>query len=123
MSEPALLQNYLLVGAVLFGVGLIGFLVRRNVIIMFLCVEMMLQGVSISLVAWGRFHNSWDGQALVIFIIAVAACETGIALGLILVLCQRGGSLDIAAWQQLREEGQPGFVDHEIPEEPEKAVV
>lgn len=123
MSEPALLQNYLLVGAVLFGVGLIGFLVRRNVIIMFLCVEMMLQGVSISLVAWGRFHNSWDGQALVIFIIAVAACETGIALGLILVLCQRGGSLDIAAWQQLREEGQPGFVDHEIPEEPEKAVI
>lgn len=123
MSEPALLQNYLLVGAVLFGVGLIGFLVRRNVIIMFLCVEMMLQGVSISLVAWGRFHNSWDGQALVIFIIAVAACETGIALGLILVLCQRGGSLDIAAWQQLREEGQPGFVDHEIPEEPEKTVI
>jgi NADH-quinone oxidoreductase subunit K len=117
MNETALLQNYLFVGAALFAIGLIGFLVRRNIIVMFLCAEMMLQGVSISLVAWGRYHGNWDGQALVVFIIAVAACEAGIALALIVVLCQRSGSLDIVLWQQLREEGQPAYVDREIPAE------
>ena len=74
-QEIALLYDYLAVGALLFGVGLVGFLSRRNMIVMFLCVEMMLQGVSVSLVAWGRCHNDFGGQALVIFIIAVAACE------------------------------------------------
>jgi NADH-quinone oxidoreductase subunit K len=78
---------------------------------------MMLQGISISLVAWGRYHGNWDGQLLVLFIIAVAACEAGIALALIVVLCQRGGSLDIALWQQLREPGRPAYVDREVPEQ------
>ncbi len=62
MSELALLQNYLIVGAFLFGIGAIGFVVRRNMIVMFLCAEMMLQGVSLSLVAWGRYHNDWGGH-------------------------------------------------------------
>lgn len=123
MNETALLQNYLLVGAVLFGLGLIGFIVRRNMIVMFLCAEMMLQGVSVSLVAWGRFHNDWGGQMLVIFIISVAACEAGIALALIFILCQRAGSLDIAVWQSLREEGHPGYVDKEVPEQREDEPV
>ena len=63
--EIALLYDYLAVGAVLFGVGLIGFLSRRNMIVMFLSAEMMLQGVSLSLVAWSRFHNDFGGQMLV----------------------------------------------------------
>ena len=84
---------------------------------MFLCAEMMLQGVSVSLVGWGRFHNDWGGQMLVIFIITVAACEAGVALALILMLAQRAGNLDSASWQDLREEGQPPFVDHQVPEE------
>ena len=117
MTEDALLQNYLLVGAALFAIGMVGFLVRRNMIVMFLCAEIMLQGVSMSLVAWGRYHGNWDGQVLVVFIIAVAACEAAIALALIVVLCQRSGSLDVVLWQQLREEGQPAYVDREIPEE------
>ena len=78
-------------------------------IVMFLCAEMMLQGVSVSLVAWGRYHNDWGGQMLVIFIITVAACEAAIALALILMLFQRTGKLDIAAWQDLREENQPAL--------------
>ena len=80
----AWLQNYLLLGTVLFALGLTGFLVRRNLIVMFLCAEMMLQGVSLSLVAWGRFHGNWSGQVLVVFVITVAACEAGIALALVL---------------------------------------
>lgn len=109
--ETALLNNYLIVGALLFGIGMIGFLSRRNMIVMFLSVEIMLQGVSLSLAAWSRFHNEFGGQILVVFIIAVAACEAAIALALVLALFSRRGNLDIADWQRLRETGQPAFVE------------
>jgi len=118
MNEVALLYNYLAVGGALFALGLVGFLVRRNMIVMFLCAEMMLQGISLNLVAFGRYHNDWGGQMLVIFIITVAACEAAIAMALVLMLAQRAGKLDSAAWQDLREEGQPPYVDHKVPEEP-----
>ena len=119
-SEVALLGNYLIVGALVFSIGLVGFLARRNLIVMFHSVEMMLQGISISLVAWGRFHNDWGGQMLVIFIITVAACEAGIGLALILSLYKYAGSLDVTFWQEMREDTQPAYVDHEIPEETEE---
>jgi NADH-quinone oxidoreductase subunit K len=115
MNEAALLQNSLLVGAALFCIGLVGFLCRRNMIVMFLCAEMMLQGVSVSLVAWGRWHNNWDGQVLVIFILTVAACEAALALALFLMMFQRRENLDIAAWDDLREANLPAYVDHELP--------
>src|SRR5689334_7334304 len=99
MDELALVENYLIVGAMLFGVGLVGFLSRRNMIVMFLSAEMMLQGVSVSLVAWGRYYNDWGGQMLVIFILTVAACEAAIALAMVLSLYHRTGSLDISIWQ------------------------
>lgn len=117
MNEAALLQSYLVVGGLLFGIGLLGFIVRRNMIVMFLCAEMMLQGVSVSAIAFGRYHNDWGGQMLVIFIIAVAAAEAGIALALILMLYHKSGTLDMAFWQDMREEGQPAFVDQGVPEE------
>lgn len=117
MHDVAMLQNFLVLGAILFAVGLVGFVVRRNMIVMFLCAEMMLQGVSVSLVAWGRYHDDWGGQMLVIFIITVAACEAGLALALVLMLFKKTGRLDITVWQDLREEGQPAYVDHEVPED------
>lgn len=117
VDEVALLQNYLILGSLLFGIGLIGFLVRRNIIVMFLCSEMMLQGISLSLVAWGRYHDNWGGQMLVVFIITVAACEAGIALALVLMLAGWVGNLDVAGWQESREEGMEPYVDAEIPEE------
>jgi NADH-quinone oxidoreductase subunit K len=123
MDEHVWLQNYLLVGAMLFVLGVVGVLTRRNVIVIFLCVEMMLQGVSLSLVAWSRHHNDWDGQLLVLFIIAVAACEAGIALTLILMLFNRSGVLDIVYWQALREEGQQPYLDTEVPEDTGKGQV
>ena len=115
-DSTALLGNYLMVGGLLFAIGLIGFIIRRNIIVMFLCVEMMLQGVSVSLVAWSRYHGDWGGQMLVLFIIAVAAAEAGIAMALVMMLFHKSGTLDIAFWQDLREEGQPRFVDRGIPE-------
>ena len=117
MNEAALLQNLLTLGAVLFSLGLVGFIVRRNIIVMFLCAELMLQGVSLSLVGWGRHHNDWGGQALVVFIITIAACEAGIALMLFLMLCKQAGNLDIVSWQSVREHGSAAYMDKEVPEE------
>ena len=114
-NEIALLNNYLILGALLFGIGMIGLLSRRNMIVMFLSVEIMLQGVSVSLVAWSRFHNDFGGQMLVVFIIAVAACEAAIALALVLVLFERYGKLDIINWQLLRESNQPEFHEGPLP--------
>ncbi len=116
MDESGLLINSLLVGAALFGLGLVGFLTRRNMIVMFLAAEMMLQGVSISLIAWGRFRNDWGGQILVIFSLTVAACEAAIALALVLMLYHRNGKLDIDAWHDLRESSVAAHIETEVPE-------
>lgn len=107
------LWHFLAVAAALFGIGLVGFLTRRNLITMFLCAEMMLQAVAINFVAFARYHGNLHGQAFVLIIVAVAACEAGIALALFLVLYRRGKSLDSSAWQSLRELGVPPAVDTE----------
>jgi NADH-quinone oxidoreductase subunit K len=117
-SNIATLHSYLAVAAVLVGIGLVGFLSRRNMIVMFLSAETMLQGVSLSLVAWGRFHNDLGGQMLVLFIIALAAAEAAIALALVVTMFVRSGKLDIAAWQDLREADQPPFEEADLPPEP-----
>src|SRR4030095_5755619 len=101
--NPVGLESYLLVGAALFTLGLVGFLTRRNLIIMFLCAEMMLQGVAINLVAFSRYRGNLGGQVLTLFMIAVAACEAAIALALILMLYRSRKSLDVSLWQELRE--------------------
>lgn len=115
MNAIALLQNSLTVGAILFTLGLVGILARRNLIVMFLCAELMLQGISVSLVAWSRYHGDWGGQMLVIFVLTVAACEAAIALVFVLQAFARTGRLDAAAWQSLRESNLPRHVDHELP--------
>lgn len=122
MDEQALLINYLIVGALLFGIGMVGFFSRRNMIVMFLCAEMMLQGVSVSLVAWGRYHNDWGGQVLVIFILTVAACEAAIALAVVLTLFHKSGKLDVTIWQQLREDNQAPHVERDAAVPPKPGV-
>jgi NADH-quinone oxidoreductase subunit K len=117
------LTHYLIVGAVLFALGLIGFLARRNLIIMFLCVEMMLQGVAINLTAFARYRGNLQGQAFVLFILTVAACEAAIALALILMLYRRRHSLDVSKWQDLREQGEDATEDLEpLPPAPRQPV-
>lgn len=105
------LWHFLAVAAALFGIGLVGFLTRRNLITMFLCAEMMLQGVAINFVAFARFHGNLDGQVFVLFILAVAACEAGVALAFFVSLWRRQRSLDSTDLQGLRELGTPIAVD------------
>ena len=120
MTQLAL-QHYLLVGAILFGIGLIGFMTRRNLIVMFLSAEMMLQGVALTLVAFGRYHGNWTGQVFTIVILTVAACEASIALALILILFNRKSSLDVTLWQEIREPGQPATIERPDEAEPVEA--
>ena len=100
--DPNTLVHYLIVGAVLFGIGLIGFLARRNLIIMFLCTEMMFQGVVLTLVAFSRYHLNLDGQVFVIFVLTIAAAEAALALGLVVLLFRRRQTLDADAWSSMK---------------------
>ncbi len=104
MFEPIhslALTHYLITGAILFVLGLIGFVTRRNLIIMFLCTEMMFQGVSISLVAFSRYHLNMTGQTFVIFVLTIAAAEAALALGLVVLLFRRKHTLDSEAWSSM----------------------
>ena len=95
--------RFLLVGAGLFVLGAIGFITRRNLILMVLSAELMLHGVSLTLVTFGRMHQTNEGQAFTIFTLTVAACEAGLALALVLSLYRKSHSLDIQLWSELRE--------------------
>jgi NADH-quinone oxidoreductase subunit K len=93
---------YMLVGAVLFGLGVVGFLARRNLIIMFLCTEVMFQGVLMNFIgaglAWGNLH----GQAFGLFVLVIAAVEAGLGLAIVVMLYRRRGTLDAEDWRSMR---------------------
>lgn len=97
------LQIVLLVSAVLFAMGLVGFLTRRNLILMFLCTELMFQAAALAMVAFGRMHMDPQGQVFVIFILTVAAAEAALALGLVVLLYRRKPTLDSEVWSELGE--------------------
>lgn len=99
--------SYLAVGAALFILGGLGFVTRRNLILIFLSAELMLHGVSLTLLTFGRVHKNLEGQSFTIFILTVAACEAALGLSLILALYQRSKSLDVDLWSKLREADLP----------------
>lgn len=96
-------NSYLAVGSVLFVLGAIGFVTRRNLILMMLSAEMMLHGVSLNLLAFGRMYGRMEGQVFTVFVLTVAACEAGLSLSIILSLYQRIHSLDVELWSKLKE--------------------
>jgi NADH-quinone oxidoreductase subunit K len=110
---PVTLENYLIVGAILFALGMIGFLSRRNMILMFLSAEMMLQGVAINLVSFAHYRGNLQGQVFVLFILTVAACEAALALALVLNLYKSRRTLDVSVWQDLREPDLEAVEDDE----------
>jgi NADH-quinone oxidoreductase subunit K len=101
LSELAL-QHFLGVGAIMFVIGLIGFMTRRNLIVMFLCTELMFQGVLINLIAFGAYHGNLAGQAFTIFVLVIAAAEASLALGLVVLLFRTRQTLDADAWRDLK---------------------
>ncbi len=99
---PITLAHYLFLSGALFALGLIGFLTRRNLILMFLCTEMMFQAAGIALIAFGRYHLDMSGQTFVIFVLTIAAAEAAMALALVVLLFRRKESLDAEEWRELK---------------------
>ncbi len=91
----------LVVSAALFAIGVAGVLLRRNVIIVFMCVELMLNAVNLSFVAFSRSHGI-DGQIVVLFVISVAAAEATVGLALILAIFRHYESVDLDLFRRLR---------------------
>jgi NADH-quinone oxidoreductase subunit K len=83
------LPQYLVVSALLFCVGLLGVIVRRNVLVIYMSLELMLNAGNLALVAASRFNNNLNGQIMVFFIITVAAAEVAVGLALIVALFRR----------------------------------
>jgi|SRR5437016_3297304 len=83
------LEHYLIVSAVLFSLGLLGVIMRRNLLIIYMSLELMLNAANLALVAFSRFNNNLDGQIMVFFIITVAAAEVSVGLALIVALYRK----------------------------------
>jgi NADH-quinone oxidoreductase subunit K len=83
------LEHYLVVSALLFALGLMGVIVRRNLLIIYMSLELMLNAANLALVAFSRFTNSLDGQVFVFFVITVAAAEVSVGLALIVALYRK----------------------------------
>jgi NADH-quinone oxidoreductase subunit K len=83
------LEHYLVVSVLLFALGLMGVLVRRNVLVIYMSLELMLNAANLALVAFSRFTDNLDGQVFVFFIITVAAAEVSVGLALIVALYRR----------------------------------
>lgn len=93
---------YVIVGALLFALGVIGFLCRRNLIVIFLSTEMMFQGALLNFVAMAGLHKNLDGQIFGLFLLVIAAVEAGLALALVVVMYRLRGTLDATAWRSMR---------------------
>ncbi len=83
------LEHYLVVSALLFCIGLLGVIIRRNVLVIYLSLELMLNAANLALVAFSRFNNNLNGQLIVFFIITVAASEVAVGLALIVALYRK----------------------------------
>jgi NADH-quinone oxidoreductase subunit K len=89
MNSPIGLDHYLVVSAMLFCLGLLGVLLRRNLLVIYMSLELMLNAANLALVAFSRFTNQLDGQVFVFFVITVAAAEVAVGLALIVALYRR----------------------------------
>jgi NADH-quinone oxidoreductase subunit K len=89
------LQHYLAVSFLLFALGLFGVIIRRNVLVIYMCLELMLNAANLALVAFSRFNNNLQGQVFVFFTITVAAAEVAVGLALIVALYRKKQSAHV----------------------------
>ena len=89
------LNNYLIVSAILFAIGTVGVLTRRNAIVIFMCVEMMLNAVNLTFIAFSKYLGNIDGQVFVFFVMTVAAAEAAVGLALMIAFYKNRESIDV----------------------------
>ncbi|CAM3495157.1 NADH dehydrogenase I, K subunit [Flavobacterium enshiense DK69] len=95
-------ETYLYLSALLFSIGVFGILLRRNAIIMFMSIEIMLNAVNLMLVAFSTFHQDASGQVFVFFSMAVAAAEVAVGLAILVSIFRNHGSIDIDNLKNLK---------------------
>jgi NADH:ubiquinone oxidoreductase subunit K len=93
---------YLVVSAIVFSLGAGGVMVRRNPLVILLCIELMLNAANLALVAFARAHGNIDGQVFALIIMVVAACEVAVGLGLIVALYRRRLPIDVDELRELQ---------------------
>ena len=89
------LSHYLIFSAILFSIGVLGVLVRRNAIVVFMCVEIMLNAVNVSLIAFDRYMNQHDGQIFSFMVMCVAAAEVSVGLAIVIALFRNKATVNL----------------------------
>ena len=93
---------YLLLSALLFSIGAVGVLVRRNAIVVFMCVELMLNATNLAFVAFSRMQGNLDGQVIAFFVMVVAAAEVVVGLAIIVSIYRRRATVNVDDARELR---------------------
>jgi NADH-quinone oxidoreductase subunit K len=101
-NSQVTINHYIAVSAVLFTIGVLGVLFRRNAITIFMCVELMLNSVNLLLVAFSTYHHDTNGQVFVFFTMAVAAAEVAVGLAILVTIFRNIHSVDIDELKNLK---------------------
>ena len=96
------LNHYLVLSVVLFSLGMAGVLLRRNLIVLLMCIELMLNAVNISFVAFSKFNGKIDGQVMVFFVMTIAAAEAAVGLALAVSIFKRFKEVNIRFFEHLK---------------------
>jgi NADH-quinone oxidoreductase subunit K len=96
------LTHYLVLSAILFAIGMIGVIRRKNLLLLFFSTEILLNAVNVGLAAISKFYNDLTGQMFAFFIIAVAASEVAVGLGLLVLWYKKNGSIDLETLQKMK---------------------
>jgi NADH-quinone oxidoreductase subunit K len=97
------INDYLLISGLLFAIGFTGVLLRRNAIVLLMCLELMLNAINLALVAFSRFNGSMEGNVFVFFIIAVAAAEVAVGLAILVALFRKRQTVQVEQLNLLRD--------------------
>ncbi len=94
---------YLVLAAALFTIGLVGVLIKRNALIVMMCLELMMNAANLTFLAFARQHGSLGGHAVAFFVIAVAACEAAVGLAIVIAIFRTRGNLELEQARALHE--------------------
>ena len=97
-----MIQDYLILSIILFLIGILGVVTRRNVFVVFMSIELMLNAANLAFITFSRFHESMDGHVLAMMVMAVAAAEAALALAVVILLHKHRGKLDTNVYSMLK---------------------
>ena len=96
------LEHYLILSAIVFTIGMVGVLVRKNVIVILMSIELMLNAINLTLISFSRYNGNVNGQLMVFFVMTVAAAEAGVGLALAIAIFKKFKEINIKLFENLR---------------------